>query len=102
MMLKLRVLRMIGKKNIYSYAIVKEFSEGKHAKRFFGSKKAIKNEVYNTINLLEKSGCIKLSNKSKSPRIKNYYKITNKGKLALGSIRKVFISSMKEISYVFK
>lgn len=103
MLFKLRVLRTISKKKIYSYAIIKQFQESPHAKRLFGNNKsAIKNEVYNTINALEKSNYIKISAKSKSVRIKNYYKITTKGQSALKSTKKVFVLSMKEISNILK
>lgn len=101
-MLKMRILRMIDKENIYSYAIVKKFAERPHSGRLFSSKRATKNEVYNTISALEKSGYIKQAGKSKSARAQNYYKTTSKGKSALASARKVFISSMKEVSHIFR
>jgi DNA-binding PadR family transcriptional regulator len=102
MMLKLKILRMISRNKTYSYAIVKDFTENSRASKFFGGKQAIKNQVYNTINALEKSGYIRLSKQLKSKTAKNYYIITHDGKSALDGTRKVFASSMKEISYILK
>ncbi len=111
-MVKLKVLKIIGIKRTYPYAIVKEIAQSKHMAQFFSSRDAIKDEIYNTINVLEKAGYIRLANSgsrhtgqekhSKPDLPANYYTITKEGKAVLNSTKKIFISSMKEISDMFK
>lgn len=101
-MIKVKILKLIGSKRTYSYAITKEIAQSKHMARFFSGKGAVKDEVYNTINALEKSGYIRLVKQPKSGRVTNYYAITKEGKSVLDDTKKVFASSMKEISKIFK
>jgi DNA-binding PadR family transcriptional regulator len=110
--LKARVLRMIGARRTYAYAIVKEIEGSPHAARFFRGRNEIKDEVYNTIKVLEKSGYIRLANEKsgparsakqpKSDRLTNYYTITKEGKSVLNGAKKILVSSIKEISDMFK
>lgn len=100
--IKMKVLKIIEIKKTYSYAIIKKIAESKHMAQFFGDINTIRTEVYNTINILEKSGYIRLAKQSKTGRITNYYMITEKGRYVLNNARKVFVLSIKEIASLFE
>ena len=95
--LKLVLLRRIEKSPVYSYALVKELRES----RFSGFLKKfsldVKNDTYNTIKVLEKSGYIKVTSKIENGRLKKYYTITKVGKTALKDARTLFMNSMSEL-----
>jgi DNA-binding PadR family transcriptional regulator len=90
--LKIRILMRIKKKKTYAYAILKEFGVGSFAS-FIGPK--IKNDIYNSLSALEKSGYIKHSVKVTSTGIKKYYSITSKGIKASKTLKKAFEESME-------
>ncbi len=84
--LKIRILVRIKSSSTYPYALIKEFENG-HAAAFFGS--TIKNDIYNILGSLEKSGYIKAVVRS-SDNGKKYYVITKKGSSTVASIGKAF------------
>ncbi len=84
--LKIRILVRIKSESTYPYALIKEFESG-HSAAFFGA--TIKNDVYNVLSSLEKSGYIKAVVRNKG-KAKKYYVITKKGSSTVASIGKAF------------
>ena len=95
-MLKIFLLRRIAKTKTNSYTLLKEMSK-RFSSRFFDSKEQIKNEIYNTINSLEKSGYIKSSKRVENGRAKNYYVLTLSGKHVVLSARMLFRKHLKAL-----
>jgi DNA-binding PadR family transcriptional regulator len=100
-MLKVRILRRMGKSEVNSYALLKEFTKSGKFSSFFGTSENMKNEVYNTIKSLEKSKYIKSSQKIENGRLKNYYTLTGKGKLVLKSTKHLFQKHLKNLALLF-
>lgn len=95
--LKLMVLRRIRAGRAYSYAIIKELGN-EHLSMFLKKDTgSVKNDVYNTINALERSGYIKFSPASGMAGGKKYYVITAKGKRVLTESKRLFLASMREL-----
>jgi DNA-binding PadR family transcriptional regulator len=94
--LKIRILMSIKKKKTYAYAILKEFGSGSFA-NFIGGQ--IKNDIYNSLSALEKSGYIKHSVKVTRNGVKKYYSITAKGMKTSKNLKKAFKES---IGYAMK
>ena len=97
-LLKIFILKIIKKKKIYSYALIKEIIAYKNFNHFI-SEDEVKNDVYNAIASLEKEGYIKVS--SKKDHIK-YYKITEKGSNALNEINKNFKETWQRMRRIIK
>lgn len=93
--LKLLLLKRIKGGRTYSYALVKEFSNDKISGLLQKKQDNVKNDIYNTINALEKSGYIKVKAETGKIRPKKYYTITKSGNSALLQTKKLFMSSMK-------
>lgn len=102
MRLKLTLLMRIKQGRIYSYALMKELSHSKHFLLFRHLGLSFKNDIYNTVKSLEKSGYIKVNAIIEDNRMKKYYTITNKGKKALAESKKLFLHSMKELMKLLK
>ncbi|MDE1810788.1 MAG: hypothetical protein KGH66_01995 [Candidatus Micrarchaeota archaeon] len=95
--LKLMVLRRIRAGRAYSYAIIKELGN-EHLSMFLKKDTgSVKNDVYNTINALERSGYIKFTPASKLAGGKKYCVITAQGRSVLLESKRLFIESMKEL-----
>jgi len=95
--LKLIVLKRAEKGKVYPYELITELSKG-HAAGFM--KKFCqdpKNDIYNTMNALEKSGYIKAVARIDGGRLKKYYTITKDGKDALRNAKTHFGSAIKGI-----
>ena len=101
-LLKIHILHRIKRSKVNSYSLLKEISSNSHSGRFFKNKAEIKNEVYNTINSLEKSGYIESSRKVESGRLKNFYAPTEKGTEVLKSAKVIFLKNMKELVLIMK
>lgn len=101
MLLKLKLLGRIKHKEVYSYALVKEFDNPTIA-GFLKKRSSIKNDIYNTVKALEKSNYIKVKAKIENNRLKKYYYITNDGKRALRESRNLFLASMKELMKIVR
>jgi DNA-binding PadR family transcriptional regulator len=96
-MIKIKILKIIATNRMYSYAIINEIANSQNLTKFFNRREAIKDEVYNTINILEKSGYIRVARQSTTVRVVKYYEITKEGKSVLNSAKKVYAASIKEI-----
>lgn len=90
--LKIRILMRIKAGKTYPYALIKEF-EATHFNKFVGP--TIKNDTYNSLNALEKSGYIRGVLKTEMGKTKRYYTITKRGIRASTSIKKMFGGMLK-------
>lgn len=98
-LLKLAIMHKIHEGEIYPYALIKSIEASHFYKRIgAATSEGIKNDVYNTINALEKSGYILMSRKVERGRTKKYYALTPQGKKIIGDARKVFIKAIKALS----
>jgi DNA-binding PadR family transcriptional regulator len=97
MVLKLLILKRIKSGRTYSYALIKEFSNDGISGLLQKEHGNVKNDIYNTINALEKSGYIKVKAESGKIRPKKYYTITKSGNSALLQTKKLFMGSMKSL-----
>ena len=101
--LKLIVLRRIQKSAVHSYALLKEIESSPHMSKFIQKHGGIvKNDVYNTVNALEKSGYIVTKARIVAGRLKKDYTITNSGKKALHESKSLFMKSMRELMDIIK
>jgi DNA-binding PadR family transcriptional regulator len=96
--MKLVLLKRISKGEIYSYALLKEIDQ---KSGFFGHLRrhgvGIKNDIYNTMKALEKSGYIRMDARIDNGRLKKYYSITKSGKDVLKQTRRILTSSMQSL-----
>lgn len=98
MMLKLMLLHKISKKPCYSYGLIEEFSSHPKAAHLLNKNgKELKNDIYNTIKALEKSGYIKPKAKIEGGKLKNYYYITKEGREVLKETKRLFIGAITEL-----
>ena len=100
--LKLLILKRIKSGRTYSYALLKEFSNDRISGLLQKEKGNVKNDIYNTINALEKSEYIKVSAGADKARSKKYYVLTSSGKLALAQTKKIFISSIRSLIEIMR
>ncbi len=105
--LKLMVLKRIAIGEVYSYALLKEFKQRtRHFNKGQGTPNmrgaVTKNDVYNTVNALERSGYIRVRARIEGGRLKKYYSITGEGKLALKEARGVFSNGLRMLMQVMR
>ena len=100
--LKLLILKSIKNGKTYSYALVKKFSNDRVSKLLQKKQDNVKNDIYNTINALEKSGYIKAKAGVHNERAKKYYTLTRSGKETLAQTKKIFVSSMKSLMEIMR
>lgn len=97
-MLKIRILRRIGRERVNSYALLNEFGKSRHLSRLFADKDEMKNEIYNTIKSLENSNYIESAKRTENGRQKNYYTLTKKGSGLLKSAKAIFRRHIAELA----
>jgi DNA-binding PadR family transcriptional regulator len=103
MIFKLVILRRIKEGKTYSYALIKEMNNHPYVQKFLEKRStSVKNDIYNTINALEKSGYLKVNAKMENGRVKKYYSLTEKGSRVLEDSKKVFMNSMKALASMLK
>ncbi|MDE1871501.1 MAG: PadR family transcriptional regulator [Candidatus Micrarchaeota archaeon] len=95
--LKIVLLKRIERGEIYSYALIKELNASRFSMFLKKYSTDPKNDIYNTVKALEKSGYIKLDARIDGGKLKNYYKITAKGSNALKESKGLFMKSMREL-----
>jgi DNA-binding PadR family transcriptional regulator len=100
--LKLLILKRIKDGRTYSYALIKEFSNERISKLLKTEPSNVKNDIYNTINTLEKSGYILMKVKADNKRIKKYYTLTKSGSSALAQTKKLFANSMRSLMEILR
>ena len=102
-MLKFRLLNEIAQKPSYSYELIDRLCIAAVASKFFGKPKTeIKNDIYNTINALEKSGYIKSVSRVEGGKLKNYCYITPLGRKTLRKSRAFFIKSVNILAKIVR
>lgn len=101
-MLKIFILRRISRSSVNSYTIFKEFSARKSFVRVSRTTGDMKNEIYNAIKSLEKSGYIKSSQKIENGRLKNYYGLAPKGSKVLKASGRIFRRHLRELAAIMK
>lgn len=100
-MLKFRLLHEISLKPSYSYELFEGLCKAAAASKFFGRSKAeIKNDIYNTINALEKSGYIKSVSKVEDGKLKNYCYITPLGRKTMRKSKAFFLKSVSQLAKI--
>ncbi len=102
MVLKLILLRRIRKGRAYSYEIVKEFDNPKISEFLMKGGTSVKNDIYNTVKALEKSGYIRMNAIIEDGRLKKYYRITAQGRSAVKESKALFLKSMKELTNIIR
>jgi DNA-binding PadR family transcriptional regulator len=100
--LKLVLIHRISKGQIYSYALINELNNTKISKLLEKKGMALKNDIYNTLSSLERSGYIKSKLKTEKGKVRNYYVLTQKGRKALTGFKTIFMKTMKEFINVMK
>jgi DNA-binding PadR family transcriptional regulator len=100
--LKLLILKSIKNGKTYSYALVKKFSNDRISGMLQKKDGEVKNDIYNTINALEKSGYIKAKSGVNNERSKKYYTLTSSGKATLAQTKRIFLSSMKSLMEIMR
>lgn len=99
MILRVRILQRIHLGRTYSYEIVKEFSKSGLAS-FIGP--TLKNDIYNTISMLEKNGYIKAKGTVEHGRAKKYFTLTSKGAATLRAAKKAFNAFAVQMGELWK
>ena len=97
--IKLRILGRLKSDKTYSYALIKEFQKSGFAD-FYGP--TLKNDTYNALNVLAKTGYIRMQPKMEGGKVKHYYTITRRGEEALKSVGRMMIGTMKEAGRLFR
>ena len=101
--LKLVLLKRIGQGEVYSYALLKELDKrGGFFKHLRHHGMNVKNDVYNTVKALEKSGYIRMKARIEGGRLKKYYSITMSGRRVLMQTTKVLKSSMRNLIEIMR
>jgi DNA-binding PadR family transcriptional regulator len=96
MILKLIILHRIREGEVYSYALIKEF-DNPRISGLLKKRSGVKNDIYNTIKVLDSSGYIRMKTRIEKGRLKKYYYITERGGNALKESKKLFLKSMQEL-----
>ncbi len=94
--LKLILLHRIKREGAYSYALIKELDNPRISK-LLKKRSSAKNDIYNTVNILERSGYIKARSKIENGRLKKYYHITARGNDILKESKKLFMRTMRDL-----
>ncbi|MCL5404644.1 MAG: PadR family transcriptional regulator [Candidatus Marsarchaeota archaeon] len=101
MIIKLVLLSKLKAKKCYTYELISMVGSSGKAHAFGIEKPELKNDIYNTMHALEKSGYIKLS-ESKNSSNKRYYEITPEGRAALQKSKGLMIRYMRELVKIIR
>ena len=100
--LKLVLVQKISKGPVYSYALISKLNNTRISNLLNKKGMALKNDIYNTLSSLERSGYIKSTSKIEKGKNRNYYKLTPKGKRILAASRTLFMKTMTELINVMR
>ncbi len=100
--IKMVLMVKIAHGHAYSYELVKELSMHGRMKHFVKDRQALKNEVYNNIASLEKSGFIKSVSASSTGRTRKYYALTPKGRAAIRAAKSGMADTIKSLSRMLR
>ncbi len=99
LIMKLIILKKLAKRKEYSYKIIKEMGNIAMSRFVTKDEGEVKNDVYNTISSLEKSGMIKaIGDKGR----RRYYSITKTGKAALREADTLMIPIFDELKGILE
>ncbi|MCL5412131.1 MAG: PadR family transcriptional regulator [Candidatus Marsarchaeota archaeon] len=93
--MKLMLLKQIKSGRTYPYALVKYAASIEMAHGFERTGAARKNDVYNTLASLERSGYIKAKRAVSGGRVKKYYSITPDGSMVLRASAKELMRTIR-------
>ncbi|EET89927.1 MAG: helix-turn-helix transcriptional regulator [Candidatus Micrarchaeales archaeon] len=100
LIMKLVILGSIKKKKMYPYELINRVAM--HVPKYKSDKKEIKNDVYNTLAVLERIGYIRLERKLAGGRVKNFYTITKKGNESLLASKRILAEAMINVTKQLK
>ena len=100
MIIKLVILGKIKSKRMYSYELINHVAM--HVPKYRYDKKEIKNDVYNTIAMLEKLGYVGQKRMLSGGKVKNFYSLTKKGEKSLAESKKILSRAMKDVTMQLK
>jgi DNA-binding PadR family transcriptional regulator len=93
--LKIIILRIIRHSRTHAYAIMQKIKKIPHLKRLY-SEQSMKNDIYNTIKILEQYGYITPKAASSNGRAKKVYSLTAKGLSALKKAKTIYLRALRE------
>ncbi|MEM3841294.1 MAG: helix-turn-helix transcriptional regulator [Candidatus Micrarchaeaceae archaeon] len=96
MIMKLVILGEIKKKKVYSYELINHVAI--HVPKYRSSKNDVKNDVYNTLAMLEKLGYVSQKKTFYRDRVRNFYTLTKKGAMALAESKKIMSKAMADVT----
>lgn len=91
--LKLVLLRSISKGNDYPYSVLKSLKCHSHLP--FGT--VSKNEVYNTLNALEKRGYVRSRTVLSGSKAQRHYRLTPQGRSVVRRSRRIMLQLIKDM-----
>ena len=96
MIMKLVILGQIKSRKVYSYELINHVAM--HVPKYRVSKYEIKNDVYNTLAVLEKLGYVHQKKVLSGNRVKNFYTITKKGDKSLKESKRIMAKAMANVT----
>ncbi len=99
---KIVLMVKIGRGGAYSYELVKDLSAHGGLKYLAKDREALKNDVYNNIASLEKSGFIKASSAQGGDGKRKYYALTPKGRAAVKAAKTGMRRTLVNLSKMLK
>ena len=100
LIMKLVILGSIKRREMYPYELINRVAM--HVPKYKGDKGEIKNDVYNTLAVLERIGYIRLEKKLVEGRVKNFYTITKKGNESLLASKRILADAMVNVTRQLK
>ncbi|MEM3201476.1 MAG: PadR family transcriptional regulator [Candidatus Micrarchaeaceae archaeon] len=102
LIMRVVLLYKISREKTYAYALIKDLLRSRHFKHANIDAKVMKYEIYNALKALEKSGYIKPRSSAENGKLKIFYGITPKGRLALSDMSRIWKKTMAEVSKLLK
>ncbi len=100
LIMKLVILGSIKRREMYPYELINRVAM--HVPKYKSDKSEIKNDVYNTLAVLERIGYIRLEKKLVEGRVKNFYTITKKGNESLLASKRILADAMVNVTRQLK
>lgn len=96
--LKVKILHCVAKHKTYAYSLIEKFNNSHMQMMLKKSGAALKNDIYNNMKSLERSGYITSKTIVENRKMKVYYTITKKGKEANSQSKALFKNMIKELN----
>ena len=97
--LKIIILKIINRSGTHAYAILQKIKKIQLLKSLY-SGESMKNDVYNTLKILEQHGYITPKAASSNGRMKKVYSLTAKGGKSLKKTRAIYLKALREVAKV--